>query len=333
MTESKPAKKPRTRTPKATPPKDTQTPADDTTEPAGTIYGYARVSTIKQGEKHGLSIQIEKLEKEKATIIFQEKQSGADIDRPQLAKLLDTVKTGDTIMVAKLDRLARSTPHLLQIIEQLKSKGVYFKSLGENIDTTTATGRAFLGFMAIIAELERETIKERTQAGIQKHKQLHGTWGRKGIEQSQLDHAKELLLAGVPNAEVSKKTGLKRSTIYHHFPADLIKSLRDMPQAIETPTPSPKGKGRGKPIPQDLPLYDSTETHLDNDWRVNGLNDEQFAKLQYYSGDFGDFNLELFLPQVEKGKSYLEILAEIKPKLQNPKTVTKYKGIDEILAK
>lgn len=105
------------------------------------------------------------------------------------------------------------------------------------------------------------------------------------------------------------------------------------PEPAPIPSPTTKPTKKAKPTPQGLPLYDGDTTHLDNDWRVNGLNDEQFAKLQYYSGDFGDFNIDLFMKQIEQGKSYLVILNEIKPKLQNPKTAQKYKGIDEILAK
>lgn len=222
-----------TTAPKPKKPRTAKTKTADT--PQGIVYGYARVSTLEQGEKYGLEIQKEMLQKAGATVIFDEMESGANKDRPQLKALLDTVTKGDTIIVPKFDRLARNTLHLLQIVEQLQQKGVYFKSLSESIDTSTPMGKMFLTIMGAIAELERATIKERTQRGIHKHIEKHGTWGRKQIPQKRLDQAKELLIAGVPNAEVSERTGLKRSTIYHHFPAELVKQWQETAQTNPAP--------------------------------------------------------------------------------------------------
>jgi DNA invertase Pin-like site-specific DNA recombinase len=124
--------------------------------------GYARVSTTDQN----LSVQIDGLEKEKCEKIYKEKLSGARKDRPELQKALEELRKGDTLVVWKLDRLGRTVKQLLNLIEDLKGKGIHFKSIKDKIDTTTPTGTFFFHVMASFAQLERELTLERTMAGL-----------------------------------------------------------------------------------------------------------------------------------------------------------------------
>lgn len=131
------------------------------------VIGYARVSSI--GQDH--ETQREKLLAAGAEKIFSEKQSGLDQSRPELAKCLDYVREGDTLLVTKLDRLARSASHLHQIVDGLNTKGVGFKVLDDStLDTTTRTGRLVFGILASIAEFETALRRERQMEGIAKAK-------------------------------------------------------------------------------------------------------------------------------------------------------------------
>ena len=212
-------------------PKKTQ-PTVTQNDHIGIVYGYARVSTQDQSEKYGLEVQIAELERQGIdhSNIFTDIESGAVRDRPNLVKLLDMVQTGDTIVIPKLDRLARSMLHLLQIIEQLNEKGVKFKSINDSgIDTTTPSGKLFLGIMASIAEFERAIIKERTKKGIQAKiaKEGKSSWGKKGVSSKKIETAKDLLLQGKTHAEVAEILSMPKSTIYKHLPSSMIEKYRD----------------------------------------------------------------------------------------------------------
>jgi DNA invertase Pin-like site-specific DNA recombinase len=127
-----------------------------------TIVGYARVSTRDQD----LTAQIESLKAAGATKIFQEKVSGARALRPQLGKLMASLRPGDELIVTKIDRLGRSTRELLELIEQISKAEATFRSLGDPLwDTSSPQGRLLSTLLAAIAEFERELIKERCDAG------------------------------------------------------------------------------------------------------------------------------------------------------------------------
>jgi DNA invertase Pin-like site-specific DNA recombinase len=126
------------------------------------IIGYARVSTTGQS----LEGQVNTLEESGASHVVEETGSGGDKDRPALRKLLKSIRLGDILLVVRIDRLARSVSHLLEVIEELEGKGAGFRSLGDPVDTTTAQGKFTLQILGAVAEFERALIRERTMAGL-----------------------------------------------------------------------------------------------------------------------------------------------------------------------
>jgi DNA invertase Pin-like site-specific DNA recombinase len=129
--------------------------------------GYARVSTVGQS----LEAQVEQLKGYGCSKIFHEKTSGAKIDRPQLKHLLSSLQPGNTLVVTRLDRLARSTPDLLNIVKATAEKQAHFHSLGEPwVSTSTAVGKFMLTVLGGVAEFERDLIALRTSEGRQRAK-------------------------------------------------------------------------------------------------------------------------------------------------------------------
>jgi len=126
------------------------------------IFGYARVSTRDQKS----DAQLDALQAAGAERVFSDTISGATSERPELGRLLDQLRDGDVIIVTKYDRLARSLKDLLAIVERIQSKGAGFRSLAEDIDTTTPAGRLIFHVFASIAQFERERIVERTKEGL-----------------------------------------------------------------------------------------------------------------------------------------------------------------------
>jgi DNA invertase Pin-like site-specific DNA recombinase len=129
---------------------------------SATKIGYCRVSTIEQN----MTAQLDLLHQAGCQEVFKEKRSGSRIDRPELRKLLDYIRKGDTVMVTKLDRLARSTKDLLSIAEEIKKKGADFEVLNIHLDTKSPTGQLMLTLLAAIAEFERAIMLERQREGI-----------------------------------------------------------------------------------------------------------------------------------------------------------------------
>lgn len=138
------------------------------------IVGYARVSSTNQN----IDLQINALSKYGVDKIFMEKQSAVKF-RPELDNLMNYIRPGDTVVVWKLDRIARSLKHLIDIVETFKSKNINFVSITESIDTTTSLGKFFLQINASFAELERNLIVERTKAGLEAAREKGKVGGRK----------------------------------------------------------------------------------------------------------------------------------------------------------
>jgi len=174
--------------------------------------GYARVSTMEQN----LDNQIQQLEAAGCESIFQEKVSGARKHRPELEKLLSQLRRGDTLVVCKLDRLARSTKHLMDIVPILQQKQATFCSLGEPwADTTSHAGKMIMTIFAGIAEFERDLIRERTGSGRDQAKTRGVKFGRpKKLSLEQRELALQLIEQGRSVQEVAKTFGVERTTIY-----------------------------------------------------------------------------------------------------------------------
>jgi DNA invertase Pin-like site-specific DNA recombinase len=129
---------------------------------SGRLIGYARVST----EEQGTDPQLDELRAAGCQTVLEEHASGADRTRPVLARLLREIRSGETLVVVRLDRLARSVSHLLAVIEQLEASGAHFRSLHDPIDTSTPQGMFSLQVLGAVAQLERALIAERTKAGL-----------------------------------------------------------------------------------------------------------------------------------------------------------------------
>src|ERR1700712_5430967 len=126
------------------------------------LVGYARVSTLDQKPE----LQVDALKNAGCRKLFVEHASGAKEDRPQLIAALDYMREGDTLVVWKLDRLAPSMKQLIETVDQLKARGIGFRSPTEAIDTTTAAGELFFHIFGALAQFERSIIRERTNAGL-----------------------------------------------------------------------------------------------------------------------------------------------------------------------
>lgn len=176
--------------------------------------GYARVSTKEQD----LNIQKVLLQKSGCEKIYEEKISGAKKHRPELEALLDGVREGDILIVSKLDRLARSTSHLLEIAEILREKKASFSSLGEPwADTTSHAGKMIMTIFAGIAEFERDLIRDRTSAGREAAMKRGIKFGRpKKLSPEQRELISQLIDEGKSVAELAKTFNVDRSTIYRN---------------------------------------------------------------------------------------------------------------------
>ena len=174
-------------------------------------YGYARVST----EGQSLAAQLAQLQAAKCTKIFREKISGARTDRKQLAALMKVLSKGDVVIITRLDRLARSTRDLLNVLHAIAQKGAAFKSLGDAwADTTTIHGRLFLTVLGGLAEFERELIKVRTGEGRERAKARGVVLGRKPkLTKHQQKEAIARREAGEVLTDIARSYNVSHSTI------------------------------------------------------------------------------------------------------------------------
>jgi DNA invertase Pin-like site-specific DNA recombinase len=173
--------------------------------------GYCRVSTDDQNP----DLQLAALKRVGCKKIFTDKATGAHVKRPELAKCLKALKAGDVLIVWKLDRLGRSLHDLIGLLDDLKTRGVAFKSHTESIDTATPTGRAMWQMVGILAELERSLIQERTKAGRAAAQARGVKMGRKPLlSAQQVAHARKLLEQGEHHNAVARSLHVSRRTLY-----------------------------------------------------------------------------------------------------------------------
>lgn len=178
------------------------------------IVGYARVSTT--GQK--LDVQQDKLTAYGCKRIFKEKLSGTTAQRPQLQECLRYVREGDTLVITKLDRLARSTLHLHQVVDDLQSRGVQFVVIDQKIDTSTPTGKLMFTMLGAIAEFETALRHERQMEGIEKAKNNGVQFGPKSrLDDSQIDELKSKREAGVLIKDLMKDYRLSKASVYRYL--------------------------------------------------------------------------------------------------------------------
>lgn len=180
------------------------------------LIGYARVSTADQD----VQLQLDALKKAKCKRIFTDKVSGARQDRPGLNDALSHLRSGDTLVVWKLDRLGRTVKGLVDLVTRLESEGAHFKSLTDGIDTTSSAGRFFFHIMASLSQMERELTLERTKAGLAAARKLGRIGGRKRImTDSKIKAARKLLASGHTPKDVARDLGISIATLYRWIPA------------------------------------------------------------------------------------------------------------------
>ncbi len=182
----------------------------------GDPVGYSRVSTRDQNA----ALQLDALNAAGCVRVFEETALGAQRDRPQLAAALDYMRAGDTLVVWKLDRLARSTKQLIETVEGLARRGIGFRCLTQDIDTTTAGGRLVFTIFSAIAEFEREIIQERTRAGLDAARARGRRGGRPpALKPRDLKEARALLRdPEITVEEVAARLKVSPSTLYRHLP-------------------------------------------------------------------------------------------------------------------
>jgi DNA invertase Pin-like site-specific DNA recombinase len=174
--------------------------------------GYARVSTDAQ-ETH---LQMDALKRAKCSRVYEEKSSGAKMDRPELMKLLDSARKGDVVIVWKLDRLARSLRQLIDTTGMLNERGVEFHSLTENINTTTPSGKLTFHIFAALAEFERDILRQRVNAGLKAARRRGRVGGRpKALAEADLKKARALLRSGdYTKVQVAEELQVSRHTLW-----------------------------------------------------------------------------------------------------------------------
>jgi DNA invertase Pin-like site-specific DNA recombinase len=180
------------------------------------LVGYARVSTQDQNP----ALQLDALKAAGCEKVFVEKASGAQRDRPELLAALDYLRAGDSLVVWKLDRLARSLKQLIETVELLDSRSIGLRSLTEAIDTTTAGGKLVFHVFGALAEFERSIIRERTKAGLEAARARGKKGGRPpALAAKDLAAAKAMLSdPEITMEEVAKRLRVAPSTLYRHLP-------------------------------------------------------------------------------------------------------------------
>ena len=222
------------------------------------LIGYARVSTLEQN----LDLQKDALAKAGCEQTFEDRESGAKTERPGLARALEALRPGDTLVVWKLDRLGRSLKHLVETVQNLNERGVGFKSLQESIDTTTSGGKLVFHVFAALAEFERDIIRERTQAGLAAAR-ARGRQGGRPPGRDERKRAAAIALSQDKSRsvmEICRMLGISRTSYYRYTGSvNSPASIQDNDHASgagsaadersSTKVSTPEGKGRPAKTP------------------------------------------------------------------------------------
>ena len=181
------------------------------------VIGYARCSTADQN----LDWQLDALSREGCERIYQEKISGTKKDRPELGKMLDTLRSGDTVVICELTRLSRSTKDLFELVERISSAGANIKSLKEAwLDTTTPQGKLLFTIFAGVSQFERDLTYERTMEGLAAARARGRMGGRPKTNPKALQQALALYDAGtipIPVKDILSTTGIGKATLYAYI--------------------------------------------------------------------------------------------------------------------
>ena len=185
-------------------------------------YGYARVSTLDQST----TIQREALEAAQCDRIYEEQASGTSRNnRAELLRVLEILREGDTLVITRIDRLARSMKDLQDIVHDLKCRGIYLEATEQPIDTSTAAGKAFLDMLGVFAEFETNLRKERQLEGIAKAKAKGVYKGRKPLSHEKRQEVVTLYQQGVKPAHIIKQTGIGKTSVFK-----ILKQTREISQ-------------------------------------------------------------------------------------------------------
>lgn len=186
-----------------------------------TLIGYARVSTAEQDT----ALQTDALSKADCERIFEDTVSGAKADRPGLAAALAFLRDGDVLAVWRLDRLGRSLRHLIEVIGALEARGVGFRSLTENIDTTTPSGQLIFHIFGALGQFERDLIRDRTKAGLAAAAARGRKGGRKPVvTPDKLQRAREHVANGLNIREAAARLKVGKTALYSALQAASVAS-------------------------------------------------------------------------------------------------------------
>jgi DNA invertase Pin-like site-specific DNA recombinase len=176
-------------------------------------FGYARVSKDDQN----LLLQIDALKEYGVDEIYEEKITGTRQDRQQLTELLGKLRTGDTLVIWRLDRLGRTVKQLLSLSESFEEKGINFVSITEKFDTTTSMGKFCFTLFCAIAQMERDVISERTKAGLKAARRRGRMGGRKPKEKKNIERAVKMYISNeFAISDITEATGLCKTSIYKY---------------------------------------------------------------------------------------------------------------------
>ena len=170
------------------------------------LVGYARVSTTDQ------CLEVQEAELAHCERIFSDQATGTNTNRPGLREMMDFVRDGDTLIVSRLDRFARSLSDLFNLLEQLSNKGVAFQCLHQSIDTSSSTGKLTLAILGAVAEFENDIRRERQKAGIARAKASGAYKGRKAVIDP--ERVRQLASEGMKPSAIAKELKIHRQSVY-----------------------------------------------------------------------------------------------------------------------